>query len=111
MLFGTQALLVNKPMALNLFKEEHVTSSLAIYTSLTVMLLAVATLTPCLKGGRTIVVGLLKGSLIMSGLNPFSLLPDLSVMVAPFVTVPIFLNCELGHSALNVVLSLILSKF
>ena len=35
-------------------------------------------------------IGLLKGCLIMSGLNLFSLLPDLNVMAAPYVTVPIF---------------------
>ena len=38
----------------------------------------------CSKGGRTIVIGMLKGCLIMSRLNLFSLLPDLSVMVTPY---------------------------
>ena len=51
------------------------------------MLWVVANLTLCLKEGRTTVVDLLKDFLIMSGLNRFSLLPDLSVMVVPYVTV------------------------
>ena len=75
------------------------------------MLWIVANLTPCLNGGRTIVIGLLTGSLIMSGLNLFSLLPDLSVMVAPYVTVPIFRRFLLGRSALKIVPPLSLSKF
>ena len=58
-----------------------------------------------------IVIGLLKGCLIMSGLSLFSLLPDLNVMAAPFVTVPIFYKFLLGRSALKIVLFPTLSKF
>ena len=66
------------------------------YESYMLMLWVPANLTLCLKGGRTIVIGLLKGCLIMSVLNFFSLLPDLNVMAAPYVTVPIFLKFLLG---------------
>ena len=75
------------------------------------MLWVPANLTLRLKGGRTIVIGLLKGCLIMSRPNLFSLLPDLSVMVSPYVTVPIFCKFLLGRSAIKIVLLPISSKF
>ena len=63
------------------------------------------------RSGENIVIGLLKDCLIMSRLNLFSLLPDLSVMVAPYVTVPIFCKFLLGQSTLKIVLFPILLKF
>ena len=89
----------------------HYSCNLGIHMNHMLMLWVPANLTLYLKGGRTIVIGLLKGCLIMSGLNLFSLLPDLNVMAAPFVTVPIFLKFLLERSALKIVLFPILSKF
>ena len=59
---------------LNPSKEEHVILYLGIHMSLMLMPWVVASLTLCLKRGRTTVVGLLKSFPIMSGLNLFSLL-------------------------------------
>ena len=115
LLCGIQASLSNNQETLDLFKEEHVILFLGIHMNHMLMLWVPANLTLCLKGGRTIVIGLLKGCLIMSGLNLFSPLPDLSVMVAPYVTVPIFRKfLLLGRSTLKIVLfpiSHVSSKF
>ena len=56
------------------------------------MLWVAVNLTLCLKKreNHIIVVGLLKGCLITSGPDLFSLLLDLSVMVAPCVTIQYF---------------------
>ena len=107
MLCGIQASLSNNQETLNPFKEEHVALFLGIHMNHMLMLWVPVNLTLCLKGGRTIVIVLLKGCLILSGLNLFSLFPDLSVMATPYVTVPIFRKFLLGRSALKIVLFLI----
>ena len=111
MLCGIQASFSNNQETLNPFKEEHVALFLGIHMNHMLMLWVPANLTLCLKGGRTIAIGLLKGCLIMSGLNLCSLLPDLNVMAAPYVTVPIFHKFLLGRSALKIALFPISSKF
>ena len=57
------------------------------------------------------VIGLLNGSLIMSQLNLFSLLSNLSVMVAFYATVEIFSKLLFRRSTLKTVPSLFCKDF